>query len=74
MNARWEIYIKNHKALGKQRLDEFIEEHDITIDKAIDIACVEDQLLLAYAIQELAEVKYELKKLKKTTKKVIDNE
>lgn len=64
-NRRWEIYAKTHRDVGKQRLALYRSEYCPTVDKALETALVEDNMLTALVIEELIKVKKELAKLKK---------
>lgn len=74
MNTRWELYIKNHTALGMARFEEYVKEHLIDDAKAIAVASINDEHLLAYALLEISRLKKEVIKLKKKTKKAVIDE
>lgn len=74
MNQRWEDYMKRNGEFGQRRLDEFVNDYKINLDKALTVACVEDQLLLAYLIGEVKELRKEVKKLARLKKKVVNDD
>jgi len=74
MNPRWESYIKNNTLIGRAQYKEFVDEYGIDLDKAIDVANIEDQMLLSLALQEIKKLHKEVKSLKRKTKKVVEDE
>lgn len=74
MNQRWETYITTHKKVGKQSLKEYIKEHALDLERVLDIAAIEKKYELAYLADEIIKLKTEVARIKKLTKKVLDDE
>lgn len=74
MNLRWEGYISKNSKAGALGLKDYIKEYNPDLDKILDIANVNGDYETAYLITTVKELKEEVKKLKKKTKKVIDDE